>query len=424
MTRQMLMENVYLTYIPSEKFKTSFFSAQMAAPLRAETAGLNALMVNVLSRGTARCPDMAAIGRELDMLYGARLEPTVRKKGENQLFGFVASCVDDRFLPAGERLLEPVTDLLGDMYCRPAADGGRLREDYADSERANLIDEIRSIVNDKRVYAARRLLEEMCAGEPYGVRRMGRAEDVERISLRALDEHYRTILPQGRLELFYCGSAARERVAGAFARAFEGLPRRGRLEPAATTRRPAPEQVRLTVEEMDVTQGKLCLGLRTDSADMAATMLMNAMFGGASTSKLFMNVREKLSLCYYAGSAYHRQKGIITVSSGIEFANYDRALAEIYAQLEALRDGDWEEWELQGARSSLCSGLRSMEDSAASLEDFVMGQAAAGGEETIPGLLEAVRQVTPERIRAAAGAVRPDTVYFLRGREGQAHEAL
>ena len=104
MTRQMLMENVYLTYIPSEKFKTSFFSAQMAVPLRAETAGLNALMVNVLSRGTARCPDMAAIGRELDMLYGARLEPTVRKKGENQLFGFVASCVDDRFLPAGERL--------------------------------------------------------------------------------------------------------------------------------------------------------------------------------------------------------------------------------------------------------------------------------------------------------------------------------
>ncbi len=310
------------------------------------------------------------------------------------------------------------------MYCRPAADGGRLREDYADSERENLADLIRSDLNDKRSYAARRLMEEMCAGEPYGVRRMGRAEDVERISLRALDEHYRTILPQGRLELFYCGSAARERVAGAFARAFEGLPRRGRLEPAATTRRPAPEQVRLTVEEMDVTQGKLCLGLRTDSADMAATMLMNAMFGGASTSKLFMNVREKLSLCYYAGSAYHRQKGIITVSSGIEFANYDRALAEIYAQLEALRDGDWEEWELQGARSSLCSGLRSMEDSAASLEDFVMGQAAAGGEETIPGLLEAVRQVTPERIRAAAGAVRPDTVYFLRGREGQAHEAL
>ena len=159
MTRQMLMDNVYLTHVPSEKFKTSFFSAQMAAPLRPDTAGLNALLVNVLSRGTARLPDMTALGRELDMLYGARLGPQLRRMGENQVFGFTASCVDDRFLPPGEELLEKTADLMGDMFCAPALQDGRLRADYADSERANLIDEIRSIVNDKRVYAARRLLE-------------------------------------------------------------------------------------------------------------------------------------------------------------------------------------------------------------------------------------------------------------------------
>ena len=229
MTRQMLMDNVYLTHVPSEKFKTSFFSAQMAAPLRPDTAGLNALLVNVLSRGTARLPDMTALGRELDMLYGARLGPQLRRMGENQVFGFTASCVDDRFLPPGEELLEKTADLMGDMFCAPALQDGRLRADYADSERANLIDEIRSIVNDKRVYAARRLLEEMCAGEPYSVRLMGSAEDMERITPEALDSHYRAVLPQGRLELFYCGSAPLERVAGAFAQAFARLPRQGAI---------------------------------------------------------------------------------------------------------------------------------------------------------------------------------------------------
>ena len=161
MTRQLLMNNVYLTYIPSEKFKTSFLSAQMAAPLEKETAGRNALLVNVLNRGTVRCPDMAAIGRELDMLYGARLDPTVRKKGENQLFGFVASCVDDRFLGGEERLLEPLTALMGEMLCAPALEDGRLRSGYVAGERANLADLIRSTINDKRSYAARRLLEEL-----------------------------------------------------------------------------------------------------------------------------------------------------------------------------------------------------------------------------------------------------------------------
>lgn len=418
MSRQKLMDRVYLTCIPSEKFKTSFLSAQIAAPLEKETAGCNALMVNVLSRGTVRCPDMASIGRELDLLYGARLEPTVRKKGENQLFGFAASCIDDRFLPKGEKLLEKLTDLLGEFFCMPVTRGGRLLEEYVESERENLADMIRSDINDKRAYAARRLLEEMCAGERYGLRRMGSAGDVENISLQRLNRHYRETLPKGRLELFYCGSAPEKRVAGAFARAFAALPRQGALEPVQTIRRPARETCRVVTEELDVSQGKLCIGCRTDCTDMAAAMLMNTMFGGATTSKLFVNVRERLSLCYYADSAYHRLKGLVTVSSGIEFQNYDRAVEEILRQLEALRQGDWEDWEIEGARQSLVNSLRTMEDSAGSMEDFVMGQAAAGSDETIPGLIAALAEVTPERVQAAAESVKPDTIYFLKGKEG------
>ena len=420
MTRQMLMENVYFTYIPSEKFKTSLLSAQLAVPLRRETAAQNALLVNVLSRGTARCPDMASLNRELDMLYGANLGPAVRKRGENQVVGFTATCIDDRFLPPGEQLLEKLTGLLGDMLCDPAAEGGRLVEAYVDSERANLADLIRSDVNDKRSYANRRLVEAMCAGEPFGVSRMGSLEDVECITRDGLDSHYHTLLAQGRLELFYCGSAPEGRVLEALSAAFARLPRQGRLEPGPTVRRPAPEAVRVVEEEMDVTQGKLCVGYRTMSSDEYATMLMETMFGGFSSSKLFLNVREKLSLCYYASSAYQRQKGLLTVSSGIAFENYSRALEAIEAQLEAIRQGEWEEWELQGARSSLLSGLRSIEDSAWALEDFVISKAVAGSSETISELMEGIEAVTGERIQEAAKAVRPDTVYFLKGKEGRA----
>ena len=416
MARQMLMDNVYLTHIPSEKFKTAFFSAQLVMPLRKETAGRNALLVNVLSRGTLRFPDMGALSAHLDRLYGARLEPTVRKKGENQVFGFVASCVDERFLP-GERLLEPMADLLGELFLSPATRNGRLRGDYVDSERANLADLIRSDINDKRLYAARRLLEEMCAGEPYGLSRLGTAREVERISLQRLNSHYQAILPAARLELFYCGAAPEKRVAGAFTRAFAALPRQGAVEPAATTRRPAPEQCRVVEETMDVGQAKLGMGFRTDSRDMPAVMVMNSMFGGTSNSKLFLNVREKLSLCYYAGSTYHRSKGLVTVSSGIEAANYERAVAEILAQLEALKEGRWEDWEFQGARSSLRNSLLSLEDSAGGLEDFAVGQAAVGGDESIPLLLEAVSAVTPERVREAAASLQSDTIYFLKGKE-------
>ena len=168
---------------------------------------------------------------------------------------------------------------------------------------------------------------------------------------------------------------------------------------------------------MDVSQGKLCMGFRVGGDDIPAGMLMNAMFGGTSNSKLFLNVREKLSLCYYAGSTYYRRKGLLTVSSGIEFENYQRAVDEIFAQLEAIRRGEWEAWELDGARSSMLHILRTMEDSAGAMEDFHLQQAVAGGEETLQSLAEDLRAVTPERIRAAAERVEADTIYFLKGKE-------
>lgn len=419
MTRHTIMENVYLTYIPSEKFKTSFLSAQMVMPLRRETAGLNALLVNVLSRGTMTYPDLESISRRLDQLYGARLEPTVRKKGENQVFGFIASCVDDRLVPEGEKLIEKLADLMGEMLISPETRNGRLRGDYVTSERANLADLIRSDINDKRQYAARRLMEEMCAGEAYGLGRLGIAKEVEKISLQKLNGHYKTILPRVRFELFYCGAADERRVVGTFTRAFAALPRQGaQIEPAPTVQKAAPETPKVVEETMDVGQGKLCIGFRTSSADMAATMVMNNMLGGTSSSKLFMNVREKLSLCYYAGSGYHRKKGLITVSAGIEAADYDRALAEIMEQLAALQRGQWEPWELESAMSNLRSALRSQEDSAGAMEDFTMGQMATGSDETIAGIARALETVTEERIRAAAQCVRPDTIYFLHRKEG------
>ena len=152
---------------------------------------------------------------------------------------------------------------------------------------------------------------------------------------------------------------------------------------------------------------------------MHALIMANLIFGGSGNSKLFLNVREKLSLCYYASSSYARSKGIMTVSSGIETKDYDRAFEEIMKQLTAVQSGDWEDWELEGARSTMLSSLQSLHDSQGALENFYLGQAATGQSDTPEDLAEQIRQVTPERICAAARSIGLDTVYFLRGKEGE-----
>ena len=286
-----------------------------------------------------------------------------------------------------------------------------------ESEKVNLIDAIRGVINDKRDYADMRLLQEMCALERYGTERLGTEERVKKISNQTLYPFYRRLLESAHIEMFYCGSAAPDRVEGALKRAFAALARGEIVAPVCAERRAAPEAPRFFTEKMDVTQGKLSLGFRVGSDDAAAMLLANLIFGGYSNSKLFLNVREKLSLCYYASSAYHRSKGIITVSSGIEFKNYQTAYDEILAQLKAVQDGVFEPWEVDGARECLISSLRSREDSAGRMEENVLGQAATYQWESTGELIDALRAVTPERISAAAKTIVLDTVYFLTGEE-------
>ena len=414
--RRKLMPGVYLTYLQEWKFKTNALSAQIITPLQKKTASQNALLPAVLRRGTARYPDMETLTAVLDELYGARIDCTVRKKGEKQCVGFVASFIDDRIAPDGEKLLEPVAELLGDLLCNPATRSGRFLTEYVQGERTNLADQIRGQMNDKRTYANLRLMQEMCSGEAYGVNRLGNEQDAEHITAGKLYRRYAELLSTAQIELFYCGSAELPRVEQALLAAFSTLPRAELAALPDTLPHAATAEPRFITEEMEVSQGKLAMGFSNTSTDYPALMLFNMIFGGSANSKLFMNVREKSSLCYYASSVLHRQKNLITVSSGIEVGNYERAFDEILQQLSAAKRGEIEAWEEEGARSTMRHALRSMGDSQWQMEDFYLGQAASGNRETLESLGAALQAVTRDRMLEAAEGIALDTVYFLKNK--------
>ena len=415
--RREIMQDVFLTYLPARKFKTSRLTVNLITGLERAGASANALLPAVLSRGTVRHPDMESLSAAMDTLYGATVDSVVRKKGERQCIGFAADFIDDAFTPHGERLLEPVAELMGEMLLEPLTRNGSFLAEYVDSEKANLIDAIRSLRNDKRDWAEIRLMQEMCAGEPYSILRLGDEETAAKLNNHCLYRHSSTLLAGSRVEVLYCGSAERQRVEDAVLSALAALPRGAAASLPPVEQLPPRETPRVVTEVMDVNQGKLALGYRCTTEDVPAMILANLIFGGTSNSKLFMNVREKLSLCYYASSSYARSKNILTVSSGVETADFERAEAEIGRQLQAVQQGDWEDWEQEGALQAIRASLLSLSDSQGALENFYLGQIAAGAEETPEELAAALEQVTKERIVAAAQTVKPDMVYFLRGKE-------
>lgn len=422
-----LADGVELLVNRTDKFKTGLLSATLTVPLRREDATAGALIPEVLCRGSRSCPDMERLSAATDALYGASLGTGVRQRGESQCISFLCSVIDDRYALDGSAVLEPAAGLMGEVLLDPAAENGVFRRDYVKGEGANLADRIRARVNDKRSWSIFRLVQEMCDGEAYAVDKLGDAEEALSVSPEGLWADYQALLGRAKVTFYYGGSAQPERVEETVRRAFAPLIR-GRNAPVscAVPREPSGP-VRTVTDEMDVTQGKLAMGFRTggvimDSPDYPALLVCNALYGGSANSRLFLNVREKLSLCYYASSLIDKLKGLLVVSSGVEFGDFDRAQEAILAQLDELRAGRFTDEERNAAIRTVVNGLRGRLDSQGQMEDdcvtkLICGVRPDDGAE----LIRAVERVTAEDIAQAAQRIRLDTVYRLTGKEGAAH---
>lgn len=412
-----ILPGVTLRHYREDRFKQGCMSIQFVGPMKGEEASLNALLPAVLLRGTAKHPDLRAITERLDDLYGASVSTMVRRVGDYQTVGLYAGFISDRYALPGDRVLEPMTDFLREILLEPALEDGVFRRDYVNSEAKNLISTLESERNDKRAYCAAQMLKNMCRGDSFGIPRLGYKESVAAITAESLYDHYRKILREYPVQVFYVGAADAETVAELVRGIFEGLTREPFALPAQTPFCDCGGSD--GVEEMEITQGKLSMGFVTSvtnrDSNFAAMQLLNAIFGAGMTSKLFMVVREKMSLCYAIGSAYYGSKGIMTVSAGIDCDKEPLVRGEVLRQLELCKKGEITQAELEAAREAVLSSLRGVHDSPGAIEGYYATGALSGQRWDPDTYMARIKAVTMEDVVAAAATVKLHSSYFLKG---------
>ena len=412
-----ILPGVMLRCCRDSRFKQGCLSFQLVRPMDGAEAAMNALLPAVLLRGTKRHPDLRSITQHLDELYGASVSTLVRRVGDYQTVGLYCGFMDDRFALPGEQVLAPMVEFLEELLLEPPVAEGGFLPDIVESEKKNLIATIESELNDKRAYAMSRMLKLMCPADSFGLPRLGEKDQVAAITPQALYGHYRRILRESRIEIFYVGSSESGAVAGLLRPLLSRLDRSYVNLPAQTgfCDRGGSHKV----EAMEVSQGKLCMGFTTPitnrSPEFPAMQLLNTIFGAGMTSKLFMNVREKLSLCYSIGSGYYGTKGIVTVSAGIDFDKEQTTREEVQRQLEACQAGDISETELTAAKEAILSSLRTTHDSPGAIEGYYATAALSGMGMTPAEYMTAVEGVTREQVVAAANTLVLHSTYFLKG---------
>lgn len=413
---------VNLRAIQTDRFKNAQLSVSLILPADKELSPLTTLLFSVLRRGTEQYPTIKDLNYVLDMMYGASISYRNTFFGDCQVIGFVLETLGKRYLPDSETE-DPLKKGLGvieQMMFHPLLDeNGLLRADEVQSEIDNTCDDIRAQTNDTRSYARIRLRECMFEGQPYGASLVGKVEQVQGFTPEMLTAHWHRILESARIECFYVGGDDPAYVASLLEDVF-GATNLTLLHTPEAALLPEKEKAQYVTEEMAVAQGKLEIGFRTGimpgHPDAIAQSVFNEIFGGSSVSRLFLNVREKKSLCYYCHSSAVAHKGILTVSCGIHPQNREVAEREIFAQLERLKQKPVSKQELKMAQKSLINALRQCTDSPAAMQSYWFGRQVFYASSLTPeACIARVKAVTAQDVMRVANQVTPDTVYFLNG---------
>jgi len=384
-------------------------------PLDREEVTKNSLIPDILKSGSNNFKSQREISKKLDSLYGSSIYADVSKKGEKQILSFKLSITNDDYLD--ESIFKEGIEFLNDIIYNPLIESNGFKKEYLDIEKNNLRDRIQGRINDKSKYSVERCIEEMCKNEKFSIYEYGYEEDLDNIDEKNLYEHYKNIIKTSPVDIVISGKFDKDKVISNIKDIFS-VSRKNIIKIPKEEINVKPNAVKNIVDKMDVTQGKIVLGFRTniDFKDERYYPLMvySSILGGGPHSKLFVNVREKESLFYYIYSMMEKYKSIMLISSGIEIGNYDKALELIKNELEKIKNGKISEEEIKNSKSALINSIKSITDSLNGLSDFYYSQGISESNETLDSIIEKISKVTIDNIVNVSKNIELDTVYFLR----------
>lgn len=414
MIKTQIKKGINLYTVRDTKFKAFRVCLIFHRPLTREEVSLNTLLAAVMKMQSKNYPNAGKIAEELEELYGAELIVRASKYGERQLIKIGIRGICDEAL--GEKgNFERAMKLLYDIaFC--AGDNGAFSESIVKTEKKNIKDAILAQKNDKGTYSVLRLQEEMCKTEPYGINPMGYIDDLERTDKKALWEHYQRVIKESAVDIIFTGNFKEDAALKTAESFFKDLSERSGIN-IKEQFPPFSGEIKRVTEKTDVTQGKLCMGFRAakgmSDKNYPAALVYNSVFGGSAVSKLFNNVREKLSLCYYVGSSLDRLKEIMIVRSGVEFENFGKAYDEIMAQQSLMEKGEFSDEEIDFAKKQLIGAYEANLDSISATAEYYTMQILLGTDVSVGEMIDKIKNVTREEIIREARGMKLDTVYFI-----------
>ena len=414
-----IKKGIKLNILQTNKFKTNLIAIMLTTKLDRENVTKNALIPAVLKRGTKTLKTQEEINKKLEEMYGASLDCGLDKTGDNQVLKFYIETVNDEFLPQNsEDMLKKSLEQIFEFVFNPYLENGVFKKEYVEQEKENIKQIIDGKIDSKARYALDRCIEEMYKNEPFGLYKFGYVEDLKDINEKNLYEYYLELIKTCKIDIY---------ISGIVDENIQNIIKQNENIEKLQERKPDFKEFELVKKEngeakeiqesMEVTQGKLILGLDVNILDKDARykiMIYNSLLGGSANSKLFQNVREKASLAYTASSSYYRFKNNIFINCGIDIPNYQKALEIIKKQIEDMKNGDFTDEEIKNAKNGIIASIKTIDDEQDTEITYYFGQELSGTKTSLEEYIENIQKVNKSDVLEVAKQISINTIYFLK----------
>lgn len=415
-----IKKGINLHMIETDKFKTNLIAVFLTTELNRENVTKNALISTILRRGSKNMTSQEEISKQMEDMYGASFDCGLDKMADNQVLKFYIETINDNFLPRNsENILKNSLEKILEIIFNPYIENDGFKEEYVEQEKNNIKNRIEGKIDNKARYAIDRCIEEMYKDEPYGLYKFGYIEDLEKIDGKNLYQYYKELINNCKIDIFVSGLID-EQITD-LVKSNESIENLEEREPKYNipkiTEKQQNQEENVITESMNVSQGKLILGLdvNLENADLRYdTLLYNSILGGTANSKLFQNVREKANLAYVASSTYLRHKGNIFINCGIDIENYQKALDLIREQIENMKKGDFTEQEIENVKKGIIATIKTIKDEQDTQISYYFSQELSQEEVSIDEYIEKVNKITKQNIIDVANKVSINTIYFLK----------
>ena len=415
-----IKQGIKLHTINNNKFKTNLIAVFLTTELNRENVTKNALISSVLRRGSKNMPSQEEISKQMESMYGADFDCGLDKTGDNQVLKFYIEVINDNFLPQkGEDMLKTAIQKLLEIVFNPYIEKDSFKQQYIEQEKNNIKQKIEGKIDNKAKYALDRCIEEMYPESPFGLYKFGYIEDLEGVNGKDLYFYYKELINSCKIDIFVSGNIKEE--TGKIVEENENIQklqgRNPKYKIPTIEKKENQKKENVVTESMEVTQGKLVLGLDVDMDEEERrydTLIYNSILGGTANSKIFQNVREKAHLAYVASSSYLRYKNNIFVNCGIEIANYEKALELIKEQIEDMKKGEFTQEDIENAKKGIIATIKTIDDEQDTEINYYFGQELTQSKVSLEEYRNKINNVGKEEIIAIANKVRVNTVYFLK----------